>query len=278
MSAQGRDGHAWWAALRHGGLLLSPVVLDEWLPGGLPALDDRRYRRLRDRFTAFQAKTAGDGDRAAVHEWLDALLEEFLGHPKERWKKGADIPEKVTATSVTGQRLRPHRVLLGESGAPSVLVAVDDSPRVGLHRGRRAHARFVELLRLTGHRLGLLTNGRQFRLCYAGLDHDAWCEWEAEAWFAEGETRSQLQGLIALLGPDAFRVVNGTPKLHAVVEASRSRQGELSQVLGDQVRRVVELLVNGLDAAVRNDAGFLESLYQKPSGARLSEKDALAAM
>jgi hypothetical protein len=125
-------------------MLLSPVVLAEWLPDGPPPLDERRYRRLRDRFTAFQAKTAGGHDGPALHDWRDALLEDFLGHPKERWRKGADVPVKVTATSVTGQRLRPHRVLLegggsqrlggGEQiGGGSLLlpVAVDDSPRVG---------------------------------------------------------------------------------------------------------------------------------------------------
>lgn len=278
MTTQARDPHAWWAELRHGGLLLSPVVLTEWLPEGPPPLDDRRYRRLRDRFTAFQAKMTGGHDGPALHDWLDALLEEFLGHPRERWRKGADVPEKATATSATGQRLRPHRVFLDEAGEPTLLVAVDDSLRVGLHRGRRAHARFVELLRLTGHHLGLLTNGRQVRLCYAGLDHDSWCEWEAEAWFAEGETRRQLQGLAALLGPGALQEANGSPRLHAAVEASRSRQAELSQVLGEQVRRAVELLVGSLDAAARADPGFLELLYQEPSGPRLAEKEALAAI
>ncbi len=278
MSMQTPDPHSWWAELRHGGMLLSPVVLAEWLPDGPPPLDERRYRRLRDRFTAFQAKTAGGHDGPALHEWLDALLEDFLGHSKGRWRKGADVPEKVTATSVTGQRLRPHRVLLNEAGDPLLLVAADDSLRVGMHRGRRAHARFVELLRLTGHRLGLLTNGRQVRLCYAGLDHDAWCEWETEAWFAEEEMRRQLQGLVALLAPDAFQAVNGTARLHAAVEASRSRQGELSQVLGDQVRQAVELLVAGLDAAARSHPGFIEPLYQSPSASRLSEKEALAAV
>ena len=117
MTGQTSELHTWWADLRHGGLLISPVVLNEWLPEGPPTLDDRRYRRLRDRFTAFQAKTTGDGQGGpAVHDWIDALLEEFLRHPKERWRKGADIPEKVTGTTVTGQRLRPHRVLLDEAG------------------------------------------------------------------------------------------------------------------------------------------------------------------
>ena len=272
------QAHAWWADLRHGGLLLSPVVLAEWHPEGPPPLEERRYRRLRDRFAAFAAKTVEGQNGPALSDWLDALLEEFLGHTSDRWRKGPAVPEQVTATSVTGQRLRPQRVLLNEQGSPVLLVGTDDSPKIGVHRGRRAHARFVELLRTSGCRLGLLTNGRQFRLCYAGLDHDAWCEWEAESWFAEAENRRQLQGLGALLGPAACARVNGTPRLLAAVEASRTRQGELSQVLGDQVRRAVEVLVAGLDAAARAHPSFLEPLYRDPAGARLGERDALAAI
>jgi hypothetical protein len=83
---------------------------------------------------------------------------------------------------------------------------------------------------------------------------------------------------VALLGPAACARVNGTPRLLAAVQASRTRQGELSQVLGDQVRRAVEVLVAGLDAAARSHPLFLETLYQDPTGARLNERDALAAI
>ena len=75
MTGQTSRLHTWWADLRHGGLLISPVVLNEWLPEGPPPLDDRRYRRLRDRFTAFLAKTTGDSHGGpALHDWIDALL------------------------------------------------------------------------------------------------------------------------------------------------------------------------------------------------------------
>lgn len=271
------DLHAWWAELRHGGLVLSPVVLAETFPDGPVPLDDRKYRHLRDRYTAFEARSAA-GQASAVHDWLDAVLEDFLDHPRERWRKGAEVPEKCTATSATGQRLRPHRVLFDEDGRAALLVQADEAPRVGQHRGRRSYARFIELLRLTGCPLGILTNGRQFRLCHAGLDHDAWCEWETDVWTGEEETREQLGGFLTLLGRDAFGLVNGILRLHAAVEASRSRQGELSEVLGDQVRRAVEQLVAAVDAAARREPALMEPLFQGPGVARLSEREALAAL
>ena len=68
-------------------------------------------------------------------------------------------------------------------------------PRIGVHRGRRAHARFVEMLRATGCRMGLLTNGRQVRLCYAGLDHDAWCEWGGGGLVRRGRDPAATPGI-----------------------------------------------------------------------------------
>ena len=81
----------------------------------------------------------------------------------------------------------------------------DTSPQVGRGRGRTAYARFLELLRGTGHRLGLLTNGHQFRLIYAGLDFESWCEWEADRWFDDGEGTEELAGLRQLLSPESPR-------------------------------------------------------------------------
>src|SRR5581483_3723941 len=101
--------------------------------------------------------------------------------------------------------------------------------------------------------------------------HDAWCEWEAETWVGEEETRGQLRGFLTLLGRDGLADVDGVPRLHAAVEASRSRQGELSQVLGDQVRQAVEALLAAVDAAARRDPAFMEPLLAGPEGARLPE-------
>ena len=56
-----------------------------------------------------------------------------------------------------------------------------------------------------GTRLGLLTNGRQFRLVYAGLDFESWCEWEADRWFDDGDGTEELNGLRQLLSPASLK-------------------------------------------------------------------------
>ena len=85
----------------------------------------------------------------------------------------------------------------------------DTSATVGRGRGRTDYARFLELLRGTGHRLGLLTNGQQFRLIYAGLDFESWCEWESDRWFDDGEGTEELAGLRQLLSPESLEARQG---------------------------------------------------------------------
>lgn len=84
------------------------------------------------------------------------------------------------------ETLRPDRVLLAEdSKSPLLLFKADTSANIGRGKGRSEYSKFLELLRGTGHRLGLLTNGLQFRLIYAGLDFESRCEWESERWFED---------------------------------------------------------------------------------------------
>ena len=141
---------------------------------------------------------------------VDAVVENFIGHPASRLAKQHSIPEKVTVAFRSGSRsetLRPHRILYADDKGetPALLVRADSSPHVGRGRGRTAYARFLELLRGTGCRLGLLTNGQQFRLIYAGLDFESWCEWESDRWFDDGEGTEELCGLRQLLAPEAAK-------------------------------------------------------------------------
>lgn len=276
---------AWWNGLRHQGMLIAPAVLAEVFPHGDSPLPDCQYERLRDRYTALLARVqeaeAGEGVPAdAVRDWLDALVTGPLGHRRDCWIKQDRLPEQYTARTPGGERLRPDRLLLRPDGQPALLVCVDESRRLGVGRSKAQYARLLALLRGTGVKLGLLTNGLQFRLCYAGLDHDAWAEWEAEAWFAGAETRGQLGGFVYLLGPAGIHARNGLeyPLLHAV-ESSRTRQGELAQVLGEQVRRGVELLLEHLSGVTERRPDLVATLAADPAtGRALPEPEQLRAL
>ena len=284
--------HAWWSRLRHQGLLLSPVVfLDEkcfpWLTTAPTAPDWISQRRLKDAWTRFLAQVDTGEERQpeenAVLAWTDALTS-FLGLPATQVAKQGSIPGKLTAAIRIGSRteiLRPHRVIFADTShtIPAILVMADTSPHVGRGRGRTTYARFVELLRATGQRLGLLTNGSQFRLIYAGLDFESWCEWDADRWFTDAEGAEELAGLRQLLGPKALEVSKeGVPGLLEAVEDSRKRQADLSNVLRENVRQAVELLLEEVSAAHRTDAALFKALTTTPDGKSLSDAEAQEAM
>ncbi len=284
--------HAWWSRLRHQGLLLSPVVfLDDdrfpWLSDAPAAPDWNARRKLKDAWTRFLAQVDSGDERApeedAVLTWTDALTG-FLGIPSGQVARQGHIPGRLTAAIRIGSRtetIRPHRVVFADAAqeVPALLVMADTSPHVGRGRGRTAYARFVELLRATGRRLGLLTNGSQFRLIYAGLDFESWCEWDADRWFTDAEGAEELNGLRRLIGPKALEASkDGVPALLAAVEDSRKRQADLSNVLRENVRQAVELLLEEVSAAHRTHPALFRELAAGPDGTSLHDAEAQEAM
>src|SRR5258708_23819536 len=181
----------------------------------------------------------------------------FLGDGAGRWQKGNTVSLQWTYETLMHERLRPHRILFRDRTQrdPALFVWIEPNRHLGQGHGRTAYSKLLELLRAKNVKLGLLTNGRQFRLCYAGLDYDSWAEWDVEAWFAEEELRRQLHGFYTLLGPTGIDPRNGyTFPLLEAAEASRTRQGELSSVLGEQVRQAAEALLNECSASLRRNA------------------------
>ncbi len=250
------ETHDWWSQLRHGGMLVAPALLPEFFPD-TATTPTRHYERLRSEWLRFGATPATTETRRA---FVDGVLEGFLD--LSGWQKGNQVEARFKAISPTGEALRPHRVLIKDDGA-RLAVVVDDIERIGVGRGRRPHARLVDLLRSTGMPLGLLTNGVQFRVLHAGPDYDAWAEWDANAWFDVAEGRAQLAGLRTVLGAESLLEAKGS-QLSSAVQASRYRQGDLAQVLGEQVRNAIELLLGSLDHELRRDPDLLNRIAKDP--------------
>lgn len=287
--SQADTAHAWWSRLRHQGLLLSPVVMIERYPIAPPAAKFPALPKLRDARTRFESqidteKKGADRDEAAILGFTDALLEGFVGHTGGRLAKQHNIPENLTAVVRIGSRsdtIRPHRVVFADDAGttPALLVMADTSPQVGRGRGRTVYSRFLELLRGTGHRLGMLTNGQQSRLVYAGLDFESWCEWESDRWFDEGEGTEELCGLRQLLSPDSLKPVKeGVSGLLDGVEESRKRQADLSSVLRENVRQAVELLLEEVSTANRTKPDLFALLVAHGDDRKLTDAEAHEAM
>ena len=264
------DRTAFWSQLGHQGVVLSPVVLPEFLDavcGKNKPLPEPKFwlqRELRTRWTRLEAASGNQSDRTAQRrEFIDWVLQRLLGHGDSLLKRGAgELPPWARAVTAAGKVLQPDR-LLRHGDAPALLVKIDEGDRLGVHGSRRRAAEFVQLLRRTGCPVGLFTNGPQWRLIWTGADADAWVQWEGASWFGEGdEAPDPLRGFLALLGTKALTAVAGEDlPLHHAVRESRHRQGELSRRLGEQVRCAVEQLLAGLQAQVPPEAD-LKALYQ----------------
>lgn len=250
------DAPTWWTSLRHGGLLIAPSRLAEHFPDAPPPLPQQSAEDLRRSLLRLDA--AGMEARAAV---LDSVLHRVCcleADDQARWERGADVDGRWSLRALSGEAVRPRRVWYGPHG--TVLpVFWDDAARLGIGTGRRGAARVVHWLRQANLKLALLTNARQWRLIFVGLDFDAWAEWDSALWFEEGQPGPQVDALRVLLTPSALAPPrpDALGPLLAAIQASRRGQAELSAELGERVRQAVELLIQthgprlqALDAAV----------------------------
>ncbi|MSP17908.1 MAG: hypothetical protein EXR73_15120, partial [Myxococcales bacterium] len=260
-----------WTELNQAGRLLDRRGL-EALPEPVNApwnLSDR----LRDALTASVAtrstrsarrSTPSGGDAESLGALLDVVLEDACGLT-DGWRKGPLVGAADAETLLDGTVLKPRRVLAVAGAAsaassspgagPVLLVFMTAAERVGLHKGRRGVAQVVEYLRRRRIPLGLVTNGREWRLIFADADNLAWVEWTADRWL-EGDSLTHSLGLLrrvlspASLAPppaSATRSADGEVRaspLLAAIRQTRRGQARLSKELGERVRACVELLLH----------------------------------
>lgn len=281
----GSDNHkfAWWLDLQHGGMLISAAVLEEVFPMGYrePARWD--YTVLRDQYQKFDQWCQNSNRRGneALYRWLEVIFDRFLKYPSSHWLKGNQIPADYTTTTILKEAIRPNWLYFRnkDDQKPALALMVDTAPRLGYGKSRKNYGKLLEYLRAQKIRLGIFTNGRQIRLCYAGLDHDSWVEWDVSNWLAGSEFLPQLYGFYTLLGRDGFESRDNLdfPLLQAI-EDSRTRQGELSSVLGEQVRKSLEILLNEFSRTRQKYPDFTDPVRKNPDGTLLADNDLLSAI
>lgn len=229
-----------WDRLRHGGLLLDTQRLGEVAARTPHPLGSYFEEELRRQAAAF---LGGTGQAAAFATFV---LQHVCGFSESAgtWLRGSAVPATYARIAVTGGTVKPRQLWIGNSGA-LLPVFLDEEKRVGIGRGRRATSQVLQWLRAGTERLAVLTNGRQWRLVFAGLDFDAWCEWDADLWFEEGGLSPQVTALRTLLQPQLWTPTGPSlpSPLLAAIHDSRKGQADLSAVLGERVREAVELLV-----------------------------------
>jgi len=226
-------------------------------------------------------------DPAIHRAWVAFVLTETLALPEEVLLGGQSIPTGLQVNLAEhGETLRPDWVVIdpgphpptpsphrGE-GEPEASSLTPPSPRCGeggrggevkprllvqLYPANQAleksvkgsrwaaspATRMMELLHACEVRLGLITNGEQWMLVNAPRgETTGYISWYATLWQEETIT---LRAFRSLLGVERFFNVPDGETLEALLAQSVNSQQDVTDQLGYQVRRAVEVLVQSLD-------------------------------
>lgn len=256
--------HAEWLSLIEvSGPFLSLPVLVQRFPQGMAEHDAQHAKALRQVHEEWdQDQNGSRPDRAIHRQWIDWVLRNTLDLG-EVLVEGQDIPQTLKADLLEhGETLRPDKVVMEPDGS-RVRLLIQTYPltqKLGrVVEGRPWAAspdtRMMQLLHDTGVRLGLVTNGDQWMLVDAPKgETTGYASWFAPLWLEEPKT---LQAFRTLLDSYRFFGVSEEETLERLLAQSAQDQQEVTDQLGYQVRRAVEVLVSSIDKANRDSGGAL---------------------
>jgi Eco57I restriction-modification methylase/MmeI, target recognition domain len=253
--------HDWLSLIEISGPFLAVPVLKEAFPQGLEELDAGKRKRLRQAYEEWrEALELEDAQFAELHlAWIDEVLsrgleldEDGKGDVLKRadWCAAnlqANLPEH-------GVALSPDLAVIDEQRANKPLLLIQTYAQVvdldaTLKQDGWAATpadRMVQLCRSLGCRLGLVTNGERWMLVDAPVGAvTTFASWYARIW---GQEPITLQAFVHLLGIRRF-FVDESEQLPELFDRSLKFQDEVTDALGEQVRRAVEVLIQTLDKA-----------------------------
>lgn len=246
--------HADWLALLDiSGPFLSLQILQEVFPHGPSGIDPSLYKNLRNAFHEWEAEIENPSPNPAIHRaWIEFVLLNALELPEGGLFKDQDIQNIQCKILEEGITLRPHWALIElPTEAPNMLIQYYPHDQalekeVKGDRWKTSPARrMLELLHYVDCPLGLVTNGEEWMLIHAKRgETTSYISWYAHLWFEEKNT---LQAFIDLLGEQRFFNAPDDKTLPKLFEASAKDQQEVTDQLGKQVRRSVEMLVQTID-------------------------------
>jgi hypothetical protein len=259
MSAK-RHHSEWLSLVEVSGPFLTMPVLEKVFPQGLDAHDPDHFAMLRAAYEEWDENQTGHRPQTAIHTvWIKFVLNQTLGLPEEVLAEGQKIPQTIKATVAEhGETLRPDFVVrnpegVADAGKARLLVQTYpfeqnlDKQIAGKHWKASPATRMMELLHSTEVRLGLVTNGEHWMLVDAPRgDTTGFASWYGSLWLEEKIT---LQAFRSLLGVRRFFNVADDETLEALLKESANYQNEVTDQLGLQVRRAVEVLIQSLDRA-----------------------------
>ena len=251
----------WLSLIEVSGPFLAEPVLKQAFPQGLEQTDPLTRKHVRKAYDEWrEAVDTDDPECSEIHKaWIDFVLKRVLElddeGDEEVLKPQGAMPESFAVSIPENEViLRPdYAVVDVQTGNRPLLFVTVYPPDMDLAapvKGERWAAssaeRMVELCRVQEMRLGLVTNGEQWMLIDAPVGGTAsFASWYARLWGHEPLT---LQAFVNLLGIRRF-ILDDSERLPALLDKSLKHQDEVTDALGAQVRRAVEVLIQALDRA-----------------------------
>ena len=259
--------HAEWLSLvEASGPFLSMKVLAGVFPQGLDDIEPDLRARLRAAHEEWRDDVDGTRPDVAVHHaWIRYVFREALGFgdsdivPGDRLGLTVRIPEQHETLTPSFAVVNP--AARDRAGEPRLLISVLDATQdpnkplanrfwkvspvdrmLFLLRGAQAQGSKV--------RVGLVTNGDEWVLVHVAPNETAtYVTWSSELFFDEPLT---LRAFVSLLGLKRFFGVADAEVIEALFAESSKDQHDVTDQLGLQVRRAVEILVQTIDRIDRD--------------------------
>jgi hypothetical protein len=278
------DHLAWLGYVQPEGLVVSaPALVDSQVVIDRAALPDLQ-RRLAEHVSSLAITDSDTGDTVAGIADLPRFLTEFLGWPADLlvgWDIAHPLPPELSVElREFGERLAPTYAVTQpqpKAGASPWLLLVQSHPAtVDLDKPASSHERgwaaspakkFERLLRETQVPIGLLTNGRSFRLVYAPPKENSGALTFPVAAMAETTGRLILGAFHLLLNSWTLFTAPSAQRLPALLQRSRDYQASVSEILAEQVLHALYELLRGFESADGRAEGKLlrELAARQPS-------------
>jgi type I restriction-modification system DNA methylase subunit len=251
----------WLSLIDVSGPFLAEPVLKQVFPQGLEQIDPLNRKAVRQAYEEWREAIDLDDPQLPAFQkaWVELVLKRVLeldeDDEEDILKARAKLSDALThLIPEHGVTLRPDFAVVDEqnSDRPLMLIQVFshdvnlDEPVKGDGWATSPAERMVALCRAHDVRLGLLTNGEQWMLIDAPVGAvTTFASWYARLW---GQEPITLQAFVNLLGIRRF-FVDPSEQLPALFDESLKLQDEVTDALGEQVRRAVEVLIQRLDRA-----------------------------
>ena len=247
--------HAEWLRLVEvSGPFLAVPVLERAFPQGLDAVATESRQFLRRAHEEWREAVAdADPQLPALHrEWVRLVLEELLEYDRESLMPSSRLDGTLSYTAPGhGVTVTPDLAIFSGGSARMLVAVYPENTDLGAALAGdgwpvSAIERMTLLCRATGVRIGLITDGERWTMVNAPVGATSGhVTWYARFWWQEPVTLKAFQSLLGVrrcFGP-------AEETLAALLEESLQHQEEITDTLGAQVRRAVEVLIQSLDRA-----------------------------